>query len=151
MSYLIPLHLLSAVIWVGGMFFAYMALRPAAGSLEPPFRLKLWRDVFARFFPWVGVAVVVLVVTGYMMIETAFGGFAGAPPHVHVMQATGWLMIVLFGWLLMSPHRALRKALDANDIPAGARALARIRHIIAVNLALGIVTIVLGASGRYWG
>jgi len=31
----ISLHLLSAVIWVGGMFFAYVALRPAACLKRP--------------------------------------------------------------------------------------------------------------------
>jgi len=43
MAYAVTLHILGAVIWVGGMFFAYMALRPAiVETLEPPFRLKLW-------------------------------------------------------------------------------------------------------------
>ena len=36
---LIALHILSAVVWVGGMFFAYMVLRPAAGRLEQVERL----------------------------------------------------------------------------------------------------------------
>ena len=46
MAIAIALHLLAAVIWVGGMFFAYMALRPAAASLlEPPLRLPLWSQV----------------------------------------------------------------------------------------------------------
>ena len=31
----IALHTLAAVIWVGGMFFAYLVLRPSAGALEP--------------------------------------------------------------------------------------------------------------------
>lgn len=36
----ITLHVLSAVVWVGGMFFAWMALRPVAASLlEPPPRV----------------------------------------------------------------------------------------------------------------
>ena len=47
-SLLLTLHLLAAVIWVGGMFFAYACLRPVAASLfEPPQRLTLWRSVFA--------------------------------------------------------------------------------------------------------
>ena len=29
MGIAITLHLLSVVVWVGGMFFAYLALRPA--------------------------------------------------------------------------------------------------------------------------
>jgi len=37
------LHVLAAVVWVGGMFFAWMVLRPAAVSaLQPPERLMLW-------------------------------------------------------------------------------------------------------------
>ena len=52
----ITLHLLAAVIWVGGMFFAYMALRPATGSLEPSIRLTLWSQTLKRFFPWVWIS-----------------------------------------------------------------------------------------------
>jgi putative copper export protein len=33
------LHILGAIVWVGGMFFAYMVLRPAAGEMEGPTRL----------------------------------------------------------------------------------------------------------------
>ena len=54
MPLLIALHLLAAVIWVGGMFFAYMVLRPSAGLLEPAARLPLWQRVFGHFFPWAG-------------------------------------------------------------------------------------------------
>ena len=36
MPLLIALHILAAVVWVGGIFFAYMVLRPSAGPLEPP-------------------------------------------------------------------------------------------------------------------
>jgi uncharacterized membrane protein len=62
------LHSLAAVIWVGGMFFAYMALRPAASALEPPVRLPLMRSALGRFFPWVLASIVTLLVTGYGMI-----------------------------------------------------------------------------------
>ncbi|KAG1694742.1 Bifunctional purine biosynthesis protein PurH [Nymphon striatum] len=52
MSIALSLHVLAVVIWVGGMFFAHQALRPAAVStLEPPLRLQLWVATFKRFFP----------------------------------------------------------------------------------------------------
>ncbi len=55
----ISLHLLSATLWVGGMFFAYCILRPiAAIQFEPPQRLTLWSEVFSKFFPWVWAAVI---------------------------------------------------------------------------------------------
>ncbi|HCH57240.1 MAG TPA: hypothetical protein DEV64_09140, partial [Rhodospirillaceae bacterium] len=56
----LALHLLAALVWVGGMFFAIMVLRLAAGELEPPVRVPLWGRVFSKFFPWVWMAVIVL-------------------------------------------------------------------------------------------
>ena len=45
------LHTLAALIWVGGMFFAWMILRPAAvSSLEAPARLTLWAEVLRQRF-----------------------------------------------------------------------------------------------------
>jgi uncharacterized membrane protein len=150
MPYLLTLHLLAAVVWVGGMFFAYLALRPAAGPLEPPLRLALWRRVFARFFPWVGAAVVVLPATGYVLIVLELGGFAAAGLHTHIMQGTGWLMILLFAHLIAGPYRRLRRALDGNELPTAAKALNQIRRIILVNLLLGLATVIVGGSGRFW-
>ncbi len=57
----LALHILGAVVWVGGMFVLYMALRPALGTLEPPQRLKLMQVTFAKFFPWVWVAILLLL------------------------------------------------------------------------------------------
>ena len=37
MALLIAMHVLAVVVWVGGMFFAYFCLRPAAAKLlQPP-------------------------------------------------------------------------------------------------------------------
>ncbi|HEX4938933.1 MAG TPA: hypothetical protein VFX11_09675, partial [Candidatus Kapabacteria bacterium] len=93
MSVMIALHLLSAVIWVGGMFFAYMALRPVAASLlEPPVRLTLWAQVFTRFFPWVWASVLLLLGTGLWMTFGIFGGMKYVGIHVHIMLLLGLIM-----------------------------------------------------------
>ena len=68
MALLVALHVLAAVVWVGGMFFAYMVLRPSAGPLQSDTRLKLWHRVFQRFFPWVWASIILLLVSGYGMI-----------------------------------------------------------------------------------
>ena len=151
MAYLSAIHLLSAVVWVGGMFFALIVLRPAAGPLEPAVRLALWRRVFARFFPAVGIAVLALLATGHAMILVELGGFAGVGLSVHLMQGTGVLMALIYLVLLVGPYRTFLKALDAGVLPAAGRAIERIRWTITVNLALGIVTLVIATTGRYWG
>jgi len=144
------LHVLSAVVWVGGMFFAYMVLRPAAATiLESPMRLRLWSGTFSRFFPWVWGAVVVLLVTGFWMMFSWFGGWH-APPYVQMMLGLGIVMMFIYFHAYFAPYRRLRRAVETQDWPSGGRALAQIRWIVGVNLLIGIVVIALGAGGRFF-
>lgn len=147
---LLALHALAAVVWVGGMFFAYLVLRPAAGPLEPPQRLALWHRVFGRFFPWVWAAVAALLASGYALVFLVLGGFAGAGIHVHLMQTLGLVMMALFAHLFFAPWRRFGRAVAAADWPAAGKQLDGIRRIVAINLALGLVTVAIGAGGRYW-
>ena len=146
----LTLHVLSAVVWVGGMFAAYMCLRPAAGPLEPPQRLLLWRGFFQKFFPWVWASVILLVATGYWMQLTYFGGFKNAPPYVNYMQALGWVMILLFVGLFHGPWLKFKRAVDAQDWPTAGAQLNLIRRIIAINLPIGLIVVIIGGTGRYW-
>jgi uncharacterized membrane protein len=150
MAILVALHALAAVAWVGGMFFAYMCLRPAAGPLEPRLRLALWQRVFSRFFPWVWASIAVLLASGYAMLFLHFGGFKGAGLHVHVMQATGILMMLLFLHLFFAPWRRFSRAVEAGQFDSAAHSLNQMRRIVAINLVLGLLTIAAGASGRFW-
>jgi uncharacterized membrane protein len=147
----LALHILGAVVWVGGMFAAYLCLRPAAGALDPPLRLKLWRGFFAKFLPWVWVAILLLLAGGYWMVVMTFGGFARLPLYINLMQGLGWVMIALFLWLFHGPWLKFKRAVDASDWTTAAANLNRIRQIIAVNLPLGLLVVIVGASGRFWG
>ena len=145
------LHALAAVIWVGGMFFAYMALRPSVGELQPPDRVSLHARVFAKFFNWVWLSVIVLLVSGFYIILVGWGGFAKAGMHAHVMLLLGLIMMLAFGHLYFGPFRRLKAAVAAGDTPEGATQLGKIRAIVSMNLVLGLLTVAIGASGRYWG
>ncbi len=149
MALAIAIHALAAVIWVGGMFFAYMILRPSAGPLDPPMRLQLWERVFSRFFPWVWTSVATLLASGLGMIFWGYGGFAAMGISVHLMLGIGVLMMVIYAHLYFVPWRRLRRAVaTANWAEAGVQ-LGVIRRIVAVNLTLGLMTVVIGASGRF--
>ncbi len=143
-------HILAAVFWVGGMLFAHAMLRPAALALDPPLRLALWRRVFERFFPAVWVAVAVLLASGYAMVVFGFGGFAHLPLYIDVMQAIGIVMILIFAHLFFAPWRRFRRAVDSEDYSAAGAQLNQIRRIVTLNLVLGLIVVVVGATGRYW-
>ena len=150
-SVTIVLHMLSVVVWVGGMFFAYMCLRPvAAAQLEPPARLTLWVGTFGKFFPFVWLSVVLLLLTGYMMIFNLFGGMGNAPLYVHLMNGVGSVMILIYMHVFFAPYGRLKKAVAAQDWPSGGKSLAQIRVLVGVNTTLGLLTIIIAAGGRYF-
>jgi uncharacterized membrane protein len=150
MFILVALHILAAVVWVGGMFFAHLMLRPAAAQLlEPSMRLDLWRGVFERFFPWVWLAVILLPLTGYWMIFGYLGGMANIGWHINIMQALGIIMILLYLHLYFAPYRRLRRELNAGDVEKGVRSLNQIRAIVTINLVLGLTVIVVATAGRH--
>jgi uncharacterized membrane protein len=134
------LHVLSAVVWVGGMFFAYVVLRPSLSVLEPPQRIALHSQVFRRFFLVVWHAMPVIVVTGVIMIFTVFGGMAGVAWPVHVMLLLGLVMAAIFLAIFFGPYRTFRSA-------PGPAPLEAIRKLIGINLLLGVVTIIIAAFG----
>jgi len=150
MSIAITLHLLAAVIWVGGMIFAHQMLRPvAAKQLEPPLRQPLWVGVFNRFFPWVWAAIVVIPVTGYWMIFSVFGGFGSVGLYVHIMHGLGLLMIAIYLYVYFVPFKKLKQAVEAQAWPQGKAHIDRIRDMVGINMLLGVLTIAVGAGGRY--
>jgi uncharacterized membrane protein len=151
MILMLAAHILGALFWVGGMAFAYTMLRPAAGALDAPVRLTLWRDVFKRFLPWVGISIVALLISGYGMMFLVYGGFARAPLFVHVMQGTGLLMMLIYLHLYFAPWRRLQKLVQAADWQNAGKQLAMIRKLVAINLALGVITVLIGSTGRFWG
>ncbi len=147
---LLALHVLGALFWVGGMAFAYTMLRPAAAPLDGPVRLTLWRDVFKRFLPWVAISIVALLVSGYALIFLVYGSFARAPMFVHLMQGLGILMMLIYLHLYFAPWRRLQKLVAAADWQNAGKQLAMIRKLVAINLALGVIVVLIGSTGRYW-
>ncbi len=139
-SFLVFLHLAGVIVWVGGMFFAYYCLRPAAAAeLAPPQRLPLWRRTFARFLPYTAVAVIAIVFSGGTMLAQV--GMRNAPTGWHVMLGLGLLMAVVFVYVYTYLYPKLCRACDQSDWLQAARALDRIRHMVAVNLGLSILTL----------
>ncbi|HVK96039.1 MAG TPA: CopD family protein [Noviherbaspirillum sp.] len=138
------LHILGFTVWVGGMFFAYMALRPVAATrLAPEQRLPLWEGVFGKFFPWVWLSVALILASGlYMMAQI------GKPPvSVATMFVSGVVMMLIFAHLFFAPYKRLKRAVAAQDWKAGGAALGQIRMLVGINLILGLMTVTIGALG----
>ncbi|MFA7665010.1 MAG: hypothetical protein WCY32_02690 [Burkholderiaceae bacterium] len=143
------LHLSAVVVWVGGMYFAHFCMRPAAlATLEPAQRLAMMAAALGRFFPAVGVSLVLLWGSGLAMFaELSLAG--GRPPlSWSLMAAIALLMTVVFAVIWLRRHRALRAALADGRLKTAAAALDGIRRLVMLNLMLGFLTIAVATLGR---
>lgn len=145
------LHLLGAVLWVGGMAFAILCLRPALSALEPPQRLALHQGVLSRFFRILWHVMPAVLLTGWLLLFGWYGGFRGAGWHVHLMHFLALLMAGVFLSIVTGPWRDFRAAMAAGDPPRASTAVDRIRQLVTINLALGLVTVAVAAWGRFGG
>ena len=140
---LLFVHLLSIVVWVGGMAFAHFCLRPALPLLAPPERLRLMHAVLTRFLNWVLAAALLTLASGLGIMFLAARAGAAMPWSWHAMVAIGLAMIAVFAFVRLGPYARLARAVAAADWPAGAAALASVRKGVVVNLALGVLVVAI--------
>jgi uncharacterized membrane protein len=133
-------HALCAVIWVGGMFFAYVVLRPSMAVLEPVQRIALHTQVFRRFFLVVWHAMPLILLSGFAVLFGSYGGFANVGWNINVMMLLGLIMSAVFLLIVFGPYARFRRT---TDRATAAACIDRIRKLIGVNLVLGIVTVVV--------
>jgi uncharacterized membrane protein len=142
------LHLLSVVIWVGGMFFAYMVLRPSIGQLlKLPERMRLWDRVFNRFFKWVWFAMFLLLATGFYMIYL-YGGMSAIPRFIHLMMLSGIVMMLIFVYLFFGCYVHFNQLVEEKEWHQAEEKLATIRILVGVNLVIGLLTVCVAIIGR---
>lgn len=132
------IHLLSVVLWVGGMFFAYMVLRFAAAEvLQPAQQLQLWDKVLGRFFSWIWLFAFLILVTGLYLIYLR-GGVSHAPHFVQLMLLLGLSMMSVFGYLFFSPYVKFSLAVAAKDWSKAAAVMKVMQKLIVFNLLIGV-------------
>jgi uncharacterized membrane protein len=143
------LHLAAVVIWIGGMFFAHVCLRPAAATLLPPAqRLPLMSEVLGRFFGAVVWSLVLLWGSGLAMFVAWASSGARPPLSWNLMAGLAVIMTLLFALILFRLHPRMKRAVTEGELPQAAAALDGIRRLVTVNLVLGFATIAVATVGR---
>jgi uncharacterized membrane protein len=148
-STLKTLHVLSIIVWVGGMVFAHFFLRPAVAALDPPVRLRLMHDVLGRFFQAVLVASLLTLASGVWMLGRVAkqvvqsGGSFEMPLAWTTMAVLGVVMVAIFMHIRFALYKRLGRAVAASDWNAGGAVLAQIRTWVSVNLGLGVLIVVV--------
>jgi len=144
------LHAIAATLWIGGIFFALIALRPAAQELlQPEERLRLWQGTYRNFFRLVWLLISILIATGYYQLFFRFGGFANSQPYLHLMHTIGLIMVVIFFYIYFGFYGRLCRSIDNEDMSAASDLLKKMRPVMTTNLFLGIAITAVGVCGPY--
>lgn len=160
---IIFLHIISAVIWVGGMIAMRFAAHYSFIQIEDG-KMKLERSLFAlkKLFIIVAPFVVILIITA-VLLSVGFGFRAAAidangnvidiyAMHiyniVHVKESIWTIMTLNFIAMVIRRNKAA-KALENGDM-ASAKSLALMisKYMVPINIILGIVAIFLGVTLR---
>lgn len=145
---LVFIHLACAIVWMGGMAFMLLALRPAAlATMEAQPRARLMVAVMQRFFLAVCVAIVGLLATGGHLYTSTFRaskavmGAGVVPLGWDVMAGVGVLMFLVFGHIYFAGFKKFKRAVAAAEWPVAAKAAGQIHTLVMTNFCLGWLAI----------
>lgn len=149
MTVALPLHIVAAIVLLGGLFFASVVFRPIARDLDIETASTLRQQVWSRFFAWGWVSLLLILATGIAMVFLRFGGFSGVPLIHRANMAIGIPAMALFGYVFFGPWHEYRRRVARRDWSAAQEEIKRIHVLMGVIVGLGFVASVVSAIGRF--
>lgn len=146
-------HVLSIILWIGGMIYTRFFLGPAAATLEPPLRITLMQQTLGRFFRAVSIAAALALVSGVWMIGRIAKGaiIAGTsfamPVEWAAMAGLGFLMAGIYLLIRAVLYKRLVEEVAAQNWDAAGKSLATIRNWVGANLVIGLLIVVVVGVG----
>lgn len=158
------LHVISAVIWVGGMVAMRFAAHQSFVHVEEPLiRLERIAHALKRLFTIVWPFVIILIVTAVLMAvgwdfrnaaldangvvidENAMAMYN----LVHVKEAIWMIMAMNLGVMMYLRSKA-EKLLGRDDLIGAQKKLGLIgKYLVPLNIVLGVIAIYMGVVLRY--
>lgn len=148
-SIIVFLHVVSAVLWVGGMIAIRFAVHYSMQNIEDP-KVKLGRTLenLKRFFNMVIPAILTLLITAIIMIIAL--GFKGTELYgIVILKEVIWTGMTLIFITIYIKRNKAQKAFDNGDFANAKNKLLPIAaYFIPANIVLGLIAIFLGITLR---
>lgn len=141
---IIFLHVLSAVIWVGGMIAIRFAVHYSMQDIDDP-KIKLGRTLesLRRFFNMVIPSILILLATAIIMIIAL--GLKGTPLYSYaIAKEIIWTIMTVVFIVIFIKRKQAAKAFDEGDFALTKEKLLPIsNYLIPINILLGLLAIFL--------
>jgi len=141
------LHVISAVIWVGGMIAIKFAAHQSFMQIESPaHRLERIAHTLKRLFTIVVPFVIILLLTAVIMIK----GYSLSQSEFSTLSHTKegiWAVMAINLFVMIQRRNRAVKLLNEGDMVGAKFSLELIgKYMVPVNIILGIVAIYLGTT-----
>ena len=148
-SLIIFLHVLSAIIWVGGMITMRFVIHYSMNNIiEPKIKIERTLENLKRFFNLMIVFIFILLITAIIMILGL--SFKGTPLYhfVLIKEAIWMIMTGVFIFIYIKRNKA-QKAYNLGDMLNAKLHLESIaKYYIPINIALGLLGLYFGITLR---
>lgn len=148
----VTVHVLAALLWLGGMFFLAVVGAPVLRTVEPPaLRAQLFRRLGEQFRKVGWVAITVLVITGTLnlyfhgvlsLTVLSDGAFWTTPYG----RALGWKLGAVAAMLIVQAIHDFIVGPAASRLPTGSPELLRVRRRAAMlaraSAVLGVIVVI---------
>jgi len=139
-------HVISAVIWVGGMIAMRFAAHYSFMELEPPLRLERTAHALKNLFNIVLPFVFVLLITALIM-AIAMGLHHGEFRLIAFAKEAIWSVMTLNLVAMILRRNKAQKFIDAGEYAQAKPLLGLIGKVmVPVNITLGVIAIFLGVT-----
>ena len=148
--YVVFIHVVSAVIWVGGMIAIRVAVHPSMLHIEDgKLRMARQLEIMARLFRLVAPFVVLLLLTAVVM-EVGLGLKADPEAKVLATLKEGLWIVMTLNYLMMIYRRGKAQRLFLSGDQSGAGAILRLipHFMLPVNIAFGLIAVYFGVVLR---
>jgi len=143
------LHVISAVVWVGGMIAIRGAVHPSLQSIDDP-KIKLGKtlQIVGKLFHLVIPFIIILIITAILM---AVGlGFKATDLYwlIHVKEIIWTVMVINFVYMYIKRHKA-QKMFNEGDLKGAKMSVSKLPNLLLpINIVLGILAIFSGVTLR---
>ena len=146
---IIFLHVISAIVWIGGMIVIRFAVHYSMQNIEEPkIRLRRTLENLKRFFYMVIPSIITLLITAIILILALDFKDTELYKFVIAKEIIWFIMTLIFIIIYIKREKA-QKAFNGGDFLSTKNQLNPLaKYLIPINIFLGIVAVILGITLR---
>ncbi|WP_419770698.1 MAG: hypothetical protein ACNI3C_02625 [Candidatus Marinarcus sp.] len=144
-SIIVFLHVLSAIIWVGGMIAIRFAIHYSMQTIiEPKLKLERTLENLIRFFNIVIPIIAILLITALIMVFAIDFKGTSLQFAIHIKESIWTIMTLVFIAIYIRRNKAEKAFLEDDMVKTRAYLAPIAQWMIPLNIVLGCIAIYLG-------